>query len=92
MPDPITYSYARQNLARVLKVAEENQEPVIIRRRGHEDMALIPAAELAALEETAHLTRSPRNAQRLFRALARALSEDSPPATPAELKTELGLD
>ncbi|MBM3277101.1 MAG: Txe/YoeB family addiction module toxin [Candidatus Handelsmanbacteria bacterium] len=36
-------------------------------------MVILPAAELRSLEETAHLLRSPRNAQRLLAALQRAL-------------------
>ena len=91
MPDHVTYSYARQNLARILSEAEERQEPVIIKRRGHEDMALIPADELRSLEETAHLLRSPRNAQRLLQALQSALEGAGKPQTPESLRSELGL-
>ena len=40
-------------------------------RRGHEDMALVPADELSSLQETAYLLRSPENAARLLAALAR---------------------
>lgn len=38
------------------------QAVVIVRRRRAEDVALIPAREVAGLMETAHLKRSPRNA------------------------------
>ena len=41
----------------------------MIQRRGHEDMALIPADELSSLRETAYLLRSPENAVRLRAAL-----------------------
>jgi len=92
MSDQVSYSYARQNLAEILRVAEETQEPIIITRRGHEDMALIPADELKSLEETAHLLRSPKNAQRLLQALHEALSEAGDPQTPDELSAELGLE
>jgi antitoxin YefM len=51
---------------------EDSREPVILRRRYHEDLALMPAAELRSLMETAHLVRSPRNALRLLQALARS--------------------
>lgn len=46
MSRQVTYSYARQNLAEILSAAEDAQEPVIIFRRGHEDVAVIPASEL----------------------------------------------
>lgn len=44
---------------------------VIIHRRGAEDVALIAADELTSLPETAHLLRSPANAERLLTMLAR---------------------
>lgn len=91
MPEQVSYSYARQNLAKILRQAEERQEPVIIRRRGREDMALIPADELRSLEETAHLLRSPKNAQRLLQALQTALDGAGAPESPEALRTRLGL-
>ncbi|MBI4539341.1 MAG: type II toxin-antitoxin system Phd/YefM family antitoxin [Gemmatimonadetes bacterium] len=92
MSTKVSYSYARQNLARILREAEDTQEPVIITRRRHEDMALLPAAELQSLEETAHLLRSPKNARRLLRSLQRALENSVSPQTPRELRKEFGLD
>ena len=91
MSEHVTYSYARQNLARILREAEERQEPIIIKRRGQPDMALLPADELRSLEETAHLLRSPRNAQRLLQALQRALEGAGSPEAPEALRSGLGL-
>ena len=68
-----TYSQARQNLADLLDSVTEDREIVIIRRRRGEDAALLAASELVGLMETAHLLRSPANAQRLLEALGRAL-------------------
>jgi antitoxin YefM len=67
----VTYAEARANLAKLCDEAEASREPILIRRRGRENMALIPADELAGLMETLHLLRSPRNADRLLLALAR---------------------
>lgn len=92
MSEQVTYSYARQNLARVLREAAERREPVIITRRGHEDMALIPADELRSLEESAHLLRSPKNARRLLHALQRALEGGGVSDSPESLKTQFGLE
>ena len=92
MPTEVSYSYARQNFAEILKEAEESQEPVIIKRRGHDDMALFPAEELRSLKETAHLLRSPKNAQRLLAALKRALDDSVKPQTPHQLRSDLGLE
>jgi antitoxin YefM len=91
-PMQVSYSYARDNLAEILDATEDTQEPVIITRRGHEDVAVLPATELRSLAETAHLMRSPKNAQRLLAALQRALSNSVEPETTSELKAELGLE
>ncbi len=87
-----TYSYAREHLAEVWDEVENSQTPLRIQRRGHQDMALIPADELASLEETAHLLRSPKNAARLLTALARSARRTTPPVELAELRRQLGLD
>jgi antitoxin YefM len=67
-----SYSHARANLATLWEEVEDSREATVIERRGHEDMALIPAAELASLRETAYLFRCPANAARLLAALTRA--------------------
>jgi antitoxin YefM len=71
----VTYSRAREKLADIWDEVENSREEVILRRRGHEDLALLPAHELKSLKETAHLLRSPRNAMRLLTALARSRGE-----------------
>jgi antitoxin YefM len=67
-----TYTSLRKNLASVLDQVIDEQETIIIRRRGSRDVALVPATELAGLMETAHPLRSPENARRLLAALNRA--------------------
>ena len=69
------YKNARTNFARLCRQVTENREIVRITRRGGEDVALIAAAELDSLLETAHLLRSPRNAERLLAALAQARAQ-----------------
>ena len=55
MPVETTYTSLRERLASVLDQVANDQEVVIVRRRGAKDVALIPAEELASLMETAHL-------------------------------------
>ena len=74
-----TYTNARANLARLCDEVTKNQEVVVISRRGVEDVALISAEELASLAETAHLLRSPKNAERLLKALDRARARTEQP-------------
>jgi len=87
-----TYTRARQNLASLLDEVTRNRRIVYIQRRQKENVALITASELASLLETAHLLRSPRNAQRLLAALYRATRKTRPPMTVAELRREIGFE
>ena len=89
MPSETTYTSLRQNLATVLDRVVDQQETVIIRRRGARDVALIPASELAGLMETAHLLRSPRNARRLLSALRRAKAGKLKRGTTTALRKEM---
>jgi antitoxin YefM len=86
-----TYSDARARFAALWNEVESTREPAILQRRGHEDMALIPADELSSLQETAHLLRSPANAARLLTALARSRRESTSPVELEKLVEELGL-
>lgn len=92
MPSETNYTTLRQNLASVLDSVADDQEIVIVRRKGAKDVALVPAAELAGLMETAHLLRSPRNARRLLSALRRAKLGRGKPGTVANLRRDAGLD
>lgn len=67
----ISYTEARDQLASVWDKAVSTREPVVIDRRGHESVVLVPASEWQGLLETAHLLRSPANARRLLNALNR---------------------
>ena len=63
--DPIPYTRLRNELARVLDKVNEDQSSVIITRRRGKPAVLMSMDEYSALQETAHLVRSPRNAARL---------------------------
>ena len=86
-----TYTALREKLAATLDRVSEDQEVVIVRRRGAKDVALVPADELTSLMETAHLLRSPRNAERLVKALRRATEGKSKPQSLEKLREEMGL-
>jgi antitoxin YefM len=87
-----TYTNLRAKLASVLDQVVEDQEVVVVRRRGSKDVALIPAAELAGLMETAHLLRSPKNAQRLLTSMRRAERGQGKPESISSLRREMGLE
>lgn len=52
---------------------------------------MISADELSGLLETAHLLRSPRNAERLLSALKRAKQGKGKPESLDKLRKEMGL-
>jgi len=86
-----TYTQARANLAALCNEVTSTREPVIIRRRGSEDVALVAADELRGLLETAYLLRSPNNARRLLTALRRSEQNSLPADTVESLRREVGL-
>ena len=86
-----TYAQLRDQLASFLDRVVEDQEVVLVRRRGARNVALVPAAELSSLMETAHLLRSPKNAQRLLRSLRRAERRAGKPESLDKLRREMGL-
>jgi antitoxin YefM len=90
MPVETTYTNLREDLASYLDRVVHDREIVIVHRRGSEDVALIPASELAGLTETAHLLRSPNNAKRLMTALRRAERGTAKSEPVSKLRREMG--
>jgi antitoxin YefM len=87
-----TYTDARARFASLIDEVIKNREVVIIQRRGSEDVAMIAADELSGILETAHLLRSPANADRLNTALERVRKQEGAAQTISELRREVGLD
>ena len=88
----ITYTQARANLSKILDEVILNREIVEITRRKTENISLIATSELSSLIETAHLLRSPKNAQRLLTALNRVHLEKLQSQSVEELKKELAFE
>jgi len=86
-----TYTRARATFAKLCSRVASTREPVIIHRRNAEDVALVSVDELEGLLETAHLLRSPKNAQRLLTALERARKGEGRPGSVQSLRHDLGL-
>jgi antitoxin YefM len=87
-----TYSRLRDNLADIWNEVEDTQEPIIVTRQGHQDLAILPADELASIQETAQLLRSPKNARRLLEALVRAIEGQGEKTTLETVRQQLGLE
>ena len=88
----VSYSEARNNLASLLDRVTDEVEVAVIKRRGHEDVALISASELSSLLETEHLFRSPKNAARLTKAIERAKKGGGKKMTVEQLRKEYGAE
>ena len=86
-----TYTGARQNLAALMDQVTDTHEPILIRRRGKEPVALIAAEDLESWMETDYLLRSPENAERLKEAMARADAGEGQLLQVDELRERLGL-
>ena len=87
----VSYSEARATLATLLDHVTDDQEPVVIARRGKPAVVLVALSELEGYRETAYLLRSPANADRLLIALARAGRNEGEVLTVAELEQRIGF-
>jgi antitoxin YefM len=65
----ITYTTARQNLAKTMEEVCKDHAPVIVTRKKNESVVIMSLEDYEALEETAYLLRSPKNAKRLIEAI-----------------------
>jgi len=65
----LTYTAARENLAKTMQQVCDDHAAVVITRRRDQAVVMMSLADYESLEETAYLLRSPRNAQRLREAV-----------------------
>ena len=65
----ITYTTARQNLAKTMEQVCEDHSPIIITRKANESVVIMSLEDYTALEETAYLLRSPKNTRRLIESI-----------------------
>ncbi len=68
--EAITYTTARQNLAKTMDKVCRDRAPVIVTRKASDSVVIMSLEDFEALEETAYLLRSPRNARRLMESIA----------------------
>ncbi len=87
-----TYSEAKKNFESYWNKVIDQREPLYIRRKGFEDVVLIPAHELESLNETAYLLRSPKNAKRLLEALQASFDDQGKTQSLNDLKKEVGIE
>jgi len=66
----ITYTSARSKLAQTMEKVCDDHAPVIITRKAARSVIMMSLDDYEALEETAYLLRSPKNARRLLESIA----------------------
>jgi antitoxin YefM len=65
----ISYTAARQNLAKTMERVCKDHSPVIVTRKMSDAVVMISLEDYEALAETAYLLRSPKNARRLLESI-----------------------
>ena len=73
--DAISYTHARTHLAKTMEKVCNDHDPVIITRQNQRSVVMISLEDYQALEETAYLLRSPKNARRLLESIAELESD-----------------
>ena len=66
----VSYSNARQNLAKTMKQVCEDHDPVMITNNGNATVVMLSLEDFESLEETSYLLRSPKNAKRLLESIS----------------------
>ncbi len=67
--DTMSYSAFRSQLASVIDKVNDDHQPVLITRQNGKPAILMSVEDFKSYEETAYLMASPRNAERLNRAI-----------------------
>jgi antitoxin YefM len=70
--DAISYTSARNNLARTMDRVCDDHMPIIVTRQNARPVIMMSLEDFQAIEETATLLRSPANAARLAESIAQA--------------------
>lgn len=86
MNHSLSYSEVRKNLKGYFDKVCIEHLPLLITRRQGENVVVVSEEDYLALEETAYLSRSPKNMQRLLEALNRTEGKSL-----SDVKDELGI-
>lgn len=65
----ITYTTARQNLAKTMENVCKDHAPVIITRKTTNSVVIMSLEDYESIEETNYLLRSPKNTRRLIESI-----------------------
>ena len=67
--EAINYTVVRQTLAQRMDQVCDDHMPIIVTRQNNRSVVMLSLEDYQALEETAYLLRSPKNAKRLMESI-----------------------
>ena len=67
--DAISYTVARQNLAKTMEKVCNDRSPIIVTRKSSGSVVIMSLEDFESLEETAYLLRSPKSARSLLESI-----------------------
>lgn len=77
--EAISYSQTRQHLSEIMNKVSDDCAPILITRQKGRPVVMMSLDEYNALEETAYLLRSPKNAKRLMQSIESLVSQGGTP-------------
>ncbi|MCE3231354.1 MAG: antitoxin [Alphaproteobacteria bacterium] len=86
MRHEVSYSEVRKSLKNYLEQVCIEHTPLLITRKNGENVMMLSEEDYRSLEETAYLSRSPKNLKRLLESLSRKEGK-----TLDEVREELGI-
>lgn len=69
MMNALTFSYARKNLAEVMRSVSDDHTPVVVTHQNAKPVVIMSLEDYQSLEETSYLLRNPTGAHRLLEAV-----------------------
>ena len=67
--EAITYTAARQNLAKTIEKVCKDHAPVVVTRKKSDSVVIMSLEDYESLNETAYLMQTPKNAKRLIESI-----------------------
>ena len=66
----LTFSYARQNFADIMRTVNDDHSPVVVTHQKEKPVVIMSLEDYESFEETAYLLRNQTGAQRLLESVA----------------------
>ncbi len=91
MNQSVSYSELRGSLKSFLDKVCSEHLPLLVERKNGEDVVIVSKQDYASMEETSYLLSSPKNAERLLKALNRDPSKRVSFPSIEDVQNEVGL-